>query len=61
MYCRLKNNEAVEIEHNNNVYLCEKNSCNQENLCDSCDYEDCHEGCEIHDLLGSCNKCDLCY
>ena len=60
MYCRLKNNEAVEIKHNGYTYLCEKNCCEQGTRCDDCSYEDCMEGCEVYDLLGSCDKCDLC-
>ena len=60
MYCTLKDNEVVDIEHNGNTYMCGKNCGNQESRCDDCDYEDCHEGCEVYDLLGSCSKCDLC-
>lgn len=59
MYCRLKENEVVDIEHNGNTYMCGKNCGNQESGCDDCGYEDCMEGCEIHDLLGSCKKCEL--
>lgn len=59
MYCRLKKNEVVEIEHNGHMYLCEKNCCNQTARCDDCDCEDCMEGCEVYDLLGSCDKCEL--
>lgn len=59
MYCTLKSDELVEIEHNGDTYMCSKNCCNQEELCDYCDYEDCMEGCEVHDLLGSCSECEI--
>lgn len=61
MKCRLKDNEAVEVEYNDNIYLCEKNCCNQSVGCNDCGYEDCMEGCEIHSLLGTCNKCTFYY
>lgn len=59
MYCTLKDNEAVYVEHNGKIFMCEKNCCNQEELCDYCNYEDCMEGCEIYSLLGTCSKCKL--
>ena len=60
MNCSLKNNEAVEIEHNGNTYFCEKNCCRPTTRCNDCDNEDCMEGCEVYDLLESCDKCNLC-